>query len=159
MNDRILTAQGKTGRVIAVRLLPGTDFMRGLARACEEQKMNNGIILSAIGSLKKTVFLDPVERPDMKAGYGYGEPLTADGPIELLAATGFVCHADDGKVLLHVHATMCLEDGKAFGGHLTDEGNEVLLTADIVLMEIDGVDMARKMDDEVGMLMFSPRQL
>lgn len=159
MSSRILTAEGRPGRIIAARLLPGTDFMQGLMQVCKEHSMNNGIILSAIGSLKKTIFLDPVERPDLKAGYGYGEPLESDGPIELLAAAGFICHADDGEVLLHVHATMCLEDGEAFGGHLVDEGNEVLLTADVVLMEIDGIDMARKMDEETEILMFSPRQL
>ena len=44
-------AQGKLGRVIAVRLKPGTDVLLGLQEACERNGINNGVILSAIGSL------------------------------------------------------------------------------------------------------------
>ncbi len=82
-----------------------------------------------------------------------------NGPIELLSASGLMCHGDEGEVLLHVHATMCLADGKAFGGHLMDDGTEVLLTADILIQELDGIDMIRHHEEETGISMFSPQQI
>ena len=71
-------AQGKLGRVIAVRLKPGTDVLLGLQEACERNGINNGVILSAIGSLQDPHFCNPVELPT-KAGYGYGETLHLTG--------------------------------------------------------------------------------
>ena len=56
-------AQGKLGRVIAVRLKPGTDVLLGLQEACERNGINNGVILSAIGSLQDPHFCNPVELP------------------------------------------------------------------------------------------------
>ncbi|MEW6522765.1 MAG: PPC domain-containing DNA-binding protein [Bacillota bacterium] len=157
--NRIKTAEGRGGRLIAARLLPGSNFVKGLVEVCERHGVRNGALLSCIDSFKKTVFLDPIPRPELKAGYGHGDPLSVDGPIELLSPSGFICHADDGQVLLHVHANMCLADGKAFGGHLTDDGTEVLLTADVLIQEVDGIDMVRRYDDEMQILTFSPTQL
>ena len=48
-NSRMDTAVGKLGRVVVVRLKPGTDVLAGLAEACEEYGISNGVILSAIG--------------------------------------------------------------------------------------------------------------
>ena len=68
-------AEGRLGRVIALRLKPGTDVLLGLTEACKRAGINNGVILSAIGSLDGVSYCNPVELPDKKAGYGYGEVL------------------------------------------------------------------------------------
>ena len=68
-------AQGKLGRVVALRLKPGTDVLLGLEEACKRSGINNGVILSAIGSLDGVAYCNPVELPEKKAGYGYGEVL------------------------------------------------------------------------------------
>ena len=65
-------AEGRLGRVIALRLKPGTDVLLGLTEACKRAGINNGVILSAIGSLDGVSYCNPVELPT-KAGYGYGE--------------------------------------------------------------------------------------
>ena len=75
MNDILEMAQGNLTRVIAVRLRPGTDVLLGLTEACRRAGINNGVILSAIGSLDGVAYCNPVELPDKKAGYGYGEVL------------------------------------------------------------------------------------
>lgn len=158
MTNRIKTAEGRPGRIVAARLLPGTNLMSGIVEVCDKHGIKNGIVVSAIGSLKTVKYMDPIPRPDLKSKYAYGEPMTAEGPIELLSLAGSVCHADDGKVLLHLHATMCLADGKAFGGHVCEDGSEVLLTADVVIAEVDGVNFVRRYDEETGMFMYSPTQ-
>ena len=149
-------AQGKLGRVIAVRLKPGTDVLLGLQEACERNGINNGVILSAIGSLQDPHFCNPVELPT-KAGYGYGETLHLTGPIELTNASGIICHDDQGNTNLHVHMTVTDRHGNAHGGHLV-EGTKVLLTVDVILAEIEGLVMGRKFDEGLEVPLFAPRQ-
>ena len=97
MNDILEMAQGNLTRVIAVRLRPGTDVLAGLTEACRRANINNGVILSAIGSLDGVAYCNPVELPDKKAGYGYGEVLHLTGPIELTVGSGIICHDDQGQ--------------------------------------------------------------
>ena len=149
-------AQGKLGRVTAVRLKPGTYVLLGLQEACERNGINNGVILSAIGSLQDPHFCNPVELPT-KAGYGYGETLHLTGPIELTSASGIICHDDEGNTNLHVHMTVTDRHGNAHGGHLV-EGTKVLLTVDVILAEIEGLVMGRKFDEELEVPLFAPRQ-
>ena len=149
-------AQGKLGRLIALRLKPGTDVLLGLQEACERNGINNGVILSAIGSLNGVQYCNPVELPT-KAGYGYGEILHLTGPIELTNASGIICHDDDGNTNLHDHISLSDRHGNAHGGHLV-EGTKVLLTVDVILAEIEGLVMGRKFDEELEVPLFAPRQ-
>ena len=149
-------AQGKLGRVVALRLKPGTDVLLGLEEACKRSGINNGVILSAIGSLDSPHFCDVVEVPT-KAGYGYGEVLHLTGPIELTNASGIICHDDEGNTTLHVHMTLTDRHGNAHGGHLV-EGTKVLLTVDVIIAEIEGLVMGRKFDEELEVPLFAPRQ-
>ena len=149
-------AQGKLGRVVALRLKPGTDVLLGLEEACKRSGINNGVILSAIGSLDSPHFCDVVEVPT-KAGYGYGEVLHLTGPIELTNASGIICHDDEGNTNLHVHMTLTDRHGNAHGGHLV-EGTKVLLTTAVVIAEINGIVMGRKFDNELEVPLFAPRQ-
>lgn len=155
--DCLEMAQGKLGRVIAVRLKPGTDVLLGLEEACKRNHINNGVILSAIGSLDGVKFCNPVELPEKKAGYGYGEVLHLTGPIELTSAAGIICHDDEGNTNLHIHMSLSDRYGNAHGGHLV-EGTKVLLTVDVILAEIEGLVMGRKFDDELEVPLFAPRQ-
>ena len=157
MDDIMEMAQGKLGRVVALRLRPGTDVLLGLEEACKRAGINNGVILSAIGSLDGVQFCNPVELPEKKAGYGYGETLHLTGPIELTSASGIICHDDAGNTNLHVHISLSDRHGNAHGGHLV-EGTKALLTVDVILAEIEGLVMGRKFDQELEVPLFAPRQ-
>ena len=156
INDAMETALGSLTRVLAIRLKPGTDVLLGLEEACKANNINNGVILSAIGSLDSPQFCNPVEM-DTKAGYGYGETLHLTGPIELTNASGIICHDDEGVTNLHVHMTLTDRHGNAHGGHLVP-GTKVLVTTDVIIAEIDGIVMGRKFNDELGVPLFAPRQ-
>lgn len=155
-NYNIEMAEGKLSRIVALRLTPGTDVLLGLTEACKRAGINNGVILSAIGSLDSPHFCDVVELPT-KAGYGYGETLHLTGPIELTNASGIICHDDEGVTNLHVHMTLTDRHGNAHGGHLV-EGTKVLITVDVVVAEIEGMVMGRKFSEEMGVPLFAPRQ-
>ncbi len=155
-NALIHMAEGKLGRVVAIRLTPGVDVLLGLQEACRRKGINNGVILSAIGSLNGVCYCNPVELPT-KAGYGYGETLHLTGPIELTNASGIICHDDEGNTNLHVHVSLSDRHGGAHGGHLV-EGTKVLLTVDVIIAEIEGLVMGRKFDPELEVPLFAPRQ-
>ena len=157
MGKAIESAVGKLGRIVAIRMAPGVDLLQGLQDTCEQYGIKNGVILSAIGSLNGVVFCNPVEM-STKAGYGYGEDLHLTGPIELTSATGVICHDDEGNINLHVHVTLTDRHGGAHGGHLRSN-SRVLLNLDAVIAEIDGVEMARKLDEELGVPRLSPCQM
>ena len=156
-SDILEMAQGRLSRVIAVRLRPGTDVLHGLEEACRRSGINSGVILSAIGRLQSPQFCDVVEMP-IKAGYGYGETQHQTGPIELTSASGIICHDDEGTINLHVHMDLCDRHGNAHGGHLV-EGTKVLLTLDAVIAEVEGIDMRRKYNNELGVPLLAPQQL
>jgi hypothetical protein len=156
-NLEIEMAQGNLKRVVALRLKPGTDVLLGLEEACRRAGINNGVILSAIGSLAEVKFCDPIEIAGRRAKYGYGDPLQLEGPIELTNASGIICHDDKNVTNLHIHVTLSDKDGNAYGGHLV-EGTRVLLTVDVVIAEIEGIVMGRKFDTELEVPLFAPRQ-
>ena len=151
-------AQGSLKRVVALRLKPGTDVLLGLEEACKRAGISNGVILSGLGSLDGVRFCNPIYIPEKKAKYGYGEPTYLDEVIELTGLSGIICHDDEGVTNLHVHVTLSDKDGKAYGGHLV-EGTRVLMTADIVLGEIEGVSMLREYDGDMDVYLLHPQQL
>ena len=157
MNGEMISAEGKLGRVVVVRLTPGTDLLGGIQAACEKYRIRNGVIISAIGSLDGVRFCDVEPLPEKKCGYGYGKVLSLDETIELTGAGGVICSDAAGNINLHIHISMSDKTGKAYGGHLV-EGTKVLMTADIVLGEIEGIALLREHDPEMDVYLLSPQQ-
>ena len=157
MSEQFLAAEGRISRVIVARLLPGIDLLDGLQAICEKHGLRNGVVISAIGSLDGVRYCNVEALPDKKCGYGYGRVLALDEPIELTGAGGVICSDTDGSINLHVHISMSDKTGKAFGGHLVN-GTKVLMTTDVVLGEIGGVNMLRKFDPEMEVYLMSPEQ-
>ena len=157
MNEQLTAAEGRMGRVIVLRLKPGDDLLDGMQAACERYQIHNGVIISAIGSLNGVHYCNVEALPDKKCGYGYGQILYLDGPIELTGAGGVICTDNDGAINLHVHISMSDKYGNAHGGHLV-QGTRVLMTADIVLGEIEGMSMIREYDPGMEVYLLSPRQ-
>lgn len=152
----MISASGTIGRVVAFRLTPGEDLLEGLTEACEKHKLNNGIIMTGIGSLRSARVFNPVPLKDRKIGYGYGDPISLVGPIELVSTSGMICKGDKGETLFHVHCNFSDQNGGGWGGHLI-EGNRVLITADFVIGEIAGINMGRRHDPDVELMIFNPQ--
>lgn len=157
MNNLFELAEGNIKRILAIRLRPGNDLLKGLEEVCKEKQIKNGVILSAIGSLDGAYFCNPIEITEKKAGYGYGEILQLSGPIELVNASGMICHNKNEEISLHIHISLSDRYGNAHGGHLV-EGTKVLLTVDMVIAELEGLVMGREFDKELEVPIFSPRQ-
>ena len=154
----IYTAKGGIKRVVAVRMSPGENVMKGLEMVCADHGIHNAMILSGMGSLDGCEYLVPIALPEKKAGYGYGSPIKVTDPVSVTGVSGMVCHDDDGKALLHVHIYASDHSGTGRGGHLT-EANTVLLTFDDVIGELgDGLEMGRAYDVDLEVFIFRPKQ-
>ena len=149
---------GRLGKVVAVRLLPGTDLMSGLKKTCEDNGVRGGAILTAIGSVRKLTIQVLVPNEKAKLGVAYNPPQTIPGPIEILGVQGVIFETESGEVALHLHGTFCDKDGKTFGGHLVPGENPILATLDAVIGEMADARFMRRYDEETELNMFSPEQ-
>jgi len=148
-------ATGTFSRVVAFRLAPGEDVLKSIESICIKNQIKNGVIVSGIGSLGKVVFTNPELLSTGKIGYG--DFLTREGYLEVVSMSGIICHDPDGTLTPHIHISLTVGAGDAFGGHL-QYGSTVLLTTDILIAEVDGIDMLRSFDPQLGVPIFSPRQ-
>lgn len=83
---------------------------------------------------------------DLALGYWDGEKYVEERiaePAELLSLQGNLGD-EEGKPVLHAHATVGLRGGRAIGGHLL--AATVHNTAEIVLLRLPGVRMRRRRD-------------
>ncbi len=155
----IRTVHGSVKEAVAFRLGPGMDVMNGIKEACQQEGIKNGVVLSAIGSLDGATVCNPMPVSTAKFGFGYGKPTEFVGQIELISANGTICHGDNGEVLLHLHCSLSDRNGNAYGGHMVEGMNKVLMTTDVIVGVLDKIDMIRRYDEETGVPMFHPEPL
>jgi len=148
-------ARGPSPQVIVARLSPGTDILDGIQIVCKELHIKSGSIVSCIGSLRRAVFLVAVPLEN-EIGAGYSDPVHVEGPLELLSGQGSIGLEKDKGVFVHLHAAFCDKDGKPFGGHLVKGENPVLITAEITIIQAEGVKMERTWNPEVKMDILMP---
>ena len=152
------SAKGKVKNVYAVRLEAGEAVIDGIKIVCNQYGIRHGVIVSGIGSLSKASFFDPAPFPEKPGGYSYGDPIVMEGGIELISLSGVICQDDENNVSIHIHGAFADGEGNAYAGHITD-GNYVLITVELVIEEFEDIFMARRLDEETGMMLFSPIQI
>ncbi|WP_339230275.1 PPC domain-containing DNA-binding protein [Oceanobacillus sp. FSL K6-2867] len=147
-------AKGKTGAILAARLLTGTDLLAGIEQLCGENNIQSAVISSCFGSFQQAGYLYLVPNSESKVGAGYGELQVRQGPVEFLQGTGVVCKRE-GEYEIHFHGTMCDQAGNVFGGHLV-KGENPVITVDLVLTAVEGMTFSREYDEETGGNQFYP---
>lgn len=154
-NIRAQVVSSEGGRFIAGRLLPGTDLISGIEKICKDNNVSYGVILSAIGSFSKVRYL--YVQPDGKAktGIKYGEPVVYEGAVELLTGQGMIGLDDDDKMSVHFHGVMVNTKGEIVGGHFIKDGNTVLATIELTIMELQDVELRRRFDTETEFPLFN----
>ena len=125
-------------RVLVLRFKYQTDLLAGLEKMVKEHKIRNGVILSAIGSVRNYQIHQVSNRT-----FPSKNPFVKDttGPADIAGMNGFIM---GGK--LHPHITLASPD-KAFGGHL-EPGTEVFTFAIVTIGVLpDNLDLT-KLDDK-----------
>jgi predicted DNA-binding protein with PD1-like motif len=149
-------ASGKMGRLVPVRLRTGTDVTNGLKQICEELGIKYGAVLVGIGSVRQLSYCVLTPKPETKIGAGYTDPEVVPGPVEIVGLSGVIFQSEQGETLLHLHGTFSDKVGKVYAGHVVAGANPVLATLDAMIGEVADAKMIRRMDEEVGMGLYTP---
>ena len=148
-------AVGNLSKVVMLRVLPGSDIIEGIGEVCRNLHINSGAITCCIGSLQRASFLIAVPL-DNKIGAGYSEPKTVDGPLEFLSAQGTIGEEEDGRIFVHLHGLLSDRNGDIYGGHLIKGENPALITCEIMISAVGGIDMKRRYDPATEMRLLIP---
>jgi uncharacterized protein len=125
-------------RVLVLRFKYDTDLLAGLEKMVKVHKIRNGVILSAIGSVRNYQIHQVGNRTFPSKNTFVKDP---SGPADIAGMNGFIM---GGR--LHPHITLASPD-KAFGGHL--EPGTTVFTFAIVTIGVlpDSLDL-NKLDDK-----------
>ncbi len=122
------------GRRFIIKIAPGEKIVERLRLLISEEGIQNGVIVSAVGSVTNAHFRGiksgakrPITEPRMRQHL-------IEGPLELLGLEGNLILADSGEVDCHVHILLAKSSGEVLGGHLFDA--EVFASCEILLTEM-----------------------
>jgi uncharacterized protein len=137
---RMIAGGARPGSIVVVRLAYGDDLLDTLHEICRREGIRNGIILTGFGSLTDISVTGAVgaQFPPRRF-YNRRRPRG----VEIIAMSGVIADYH-----VHSHIVLCDRRG-AFGGHL-ERGCKILSLAEIALMRVDGVKLARRVDATTG---------
>lgn len=133
----VVAVSGKIDRVVVLRFKYMADLLGGIEKAVADQKIQNAVILSGVGSVRN-YHVHSVSNRTFPSKNTFTKD--ASTPADIVSMNGYVL---SGKV--HAHLTMT-DANKAFGGHL--EPDTTVFTFAIVTLGVfsDGVDLSRADD-------------
>jgi predicted DNA-binding protein with PD1-like motif len=130
----ILSAQSSEGKFYALRLHPDEDMRQGLIRFAIANKIKAGTVVTCVGSLKQ-VNLRFANQETGQVFNGFHEIVSLVGTF-----------SDESS---HLHLSVSDSTGRTLGGHLLD-GNYIYTTAEIVVVDLEGIEFSREMDSTFG---------
>lgn len=133
------------GKVILIHLNKGEDILESIYSEIQRLGIRNGILVSAIGSLRKTRLHYITTTNEISENHF----LTLENPIELGSAQGLII---DG--IPHFHLTVS-DLKRVYTGHM-EPGCEVQYLAELAILELPEANLTRKMD-EFGISYLSPQ--
>jgi hypothetical protein len=154
MEIRTEYAVSEIGRTLIGRLLPGIDLVPGILSMCAESGIRFGYVASLVGSLSGVRFIHVNKAPGNSPGFVFTKPRERGGPLDILSAQGTLGEEEDGSPFLHLHALLCDEKDRIFGGHILETGCPVLGTVEVVIRETRGIRLIRSPDEEGGIRLF-----
>lgn len=123
-------------KTIAARLHDGQDLLREIQKVAQDNSVQAGIILSAVGSLRESKIRVPVINGEIK--YITPSNLEIDNLHGTVSANG-----------VHLHISVSDIDGNVLGGHLK-EGCIIRTTCELVIGILDNTVFNREADSETG---------
>jgi predicted DNA-binding protein with PD1-like motif len=156
-DQRFDTVEAKAGRVIVGRLLPGPDLIEGIEAICDHHGVRFASVVFAYGSLAGAGFkFLQVPSPGERAVL---TPHGIDKRMEFLAGQGLVCEDENGIRAIHLHGAVSDETGAVSGGHFERGQNPIYNNLDITLVELLGVRLVRRWDEETNTVEMQVAQL
>jgi len=130
----------RAGEIVVVRLAYGDLLLESIQEICRQRRIRDGVILTGFGSLTDIAVSGAVGASFPPRKF---YQRTRPRGVEILAMSGVIAN-------YHVHCHLVLSDrNQAFGGHL-EQGCRILSLAEIVLMRVTGIKLARLVDSTTG---------
>ena len=141
----------KLDGVLVSRLMPEEDLFGGLEKIAKDNRIERGMILSAIGSLKDVVFRNVNEGAGLPVSLDKTHQIEKAGPMELLSLEGNLFPSGgQGKAVIHLHALLGSPSGNVIGGHLFKA--TVFTTTEIVMGKITGSSVYKEKSEVTGLM-------
>jgi predicted DNA-binding protein with PD1-like motif len=133
----VYAVTGHFDRIVVLRFKYRTDLLAGMEKMVKQEKIRNGVILSAVGSVRGYQVHQVSNRTLPSQDTFVKDPTQ---PADLVSMNGYVI---EGK--LHPHVTLATPD-KVIAGHL-EAGTEVFTFAIVTIGVMNDVDF-RRLDDK-----------
>jgi hypothetical protein len=132
----VYALSGQFDRIVVLRFKYQADLLAGIEAMVKQQKIQNAVFLSGIGSVRN-YHVHSVSNRTFPSKNVFVKDPTA--PADIVSINGYVI---DGRI--HAHMTLT-DENKAFGGHV-EPGNNVFTFAIVTLgvfgegVKLSGVD-------------------
>jgi len=126
-DDSLLAEIGsqKVERMVQFRVKEGSDLLKAIGEAVKTENIQNGVIVSGLGALKKAVFRNLKRFPDRFPVKPEDRLyLELEKPMELVSLVGWIASREDGVPEIHAHFSASTVEGDnvvTMGGHLTED--------------------------------------
>ena len=147
--------KGRMDRIVMGKLRMDIDLLEGIHELAKEEKVQTGIILSAVGALKKATFRNlKVLPPDLKVEKRHRLYLELEQPMEIVSLTGWIATREDGEAEVHAHfsaSTVIQDRVTTLGGHLTP-GIITSIKVVIVIGVIEDTNIQAGLDPRINQI-------
>ena len=115
--------RGQMNRIVMGKLGMDIDLLEGIKELAKREKVQTGIILSAVGALKKAIFRNlRILPPDLKIEKHHRLYFELEQPMEIVSLAGWMATNEDRDLEVHAHlsaSTVIQDQIITLGGHLT----------------------------------------
>jgi len=147
--------KGRLDRIVMGKLGMEIDLLEGIREMVKKEKIQTGVILSAVGALKKAVFRNLKILPsNLKVEDHHRLYLELEQPLEIVSLTGWMATKEDGEIEIHAHfsASTVMEDKiVTLGGHLTP-GTITSVKVVIVIGVIENSNIKAALDPRINQI-------
>lgn len=147
--------KGRLDRIVMGKLGMEIDLLEGIREMVKKEKIQTGVILSAVGALKKAVFRNLKILPsNLKVEDRHRLYLELEQPLEIVSLTGWMATKEDGEIEIHAHfsASTVMEDKiVTLGGHLTP-GTLTSVKVVIVIGVIENSNIKAALDPRINQI-------
>lgn len=145
----MIASEGRLGRIFVLRLQDGDRVPDCIEAFAAERGVEGGMCFLLGGAGSGTLVVGPMNPHSMPI-----EPLLRDFDIahEILAV-GTLFRDEEGAPKLHMHAALGRGGYTAMG--CLRQGVNVWSVAEVLLLEVTGIDMLRKLDPASGFSVLS----
>src|SRR4030042_2246363 len=147
--------KGRMDRIVMGKLRMDIDLLGGIHELAKKEKVQTGIILSAVGALKKATFRNlKVLPPDLKVEKRHRLYLEMEQPMEIVSLTGWIATKEDGDLEVHAHfsaSTVTEDKVVTLGGHLIP-GVITSIKVVVVMAVIEDTNIGAGLDSRINQI-------